>query len=42
MRFPPAQVAALLEAAWWGWPIERIAEAIPALVHGPVEALTRA
>lgn len=42
MRFPPTQVAALLEAAWWDWPLERIAAAIPALVHGPPGALTRA
>jgi phosphonate metabolism protein (transferase hexapeptide repeat family) len=38
MRFPP-QVAARIEAlAWWDWPAERIAEAVPAMQAMPIEA----
>ncbi len=38
MRFPEEEVRYLLELAWWEWPLERIAEAIPWLVQGPIRA----
>lgn len=40
-RFPPAEIADLLALAWWDWPAEAIAPAIPALVAGDVAALRR-
>jgi virginiamycin A acetyltransferase len=42
MRFAAETVARLLAIAWWDWPAERVARAIPALVRGDVAALTRA
>lgn len=42
MRFDAETVARLLDIAWWDWPAERVARAIPALVRGDVAALTRA
>lgn len=42
MRFDAATVARLLEIAWWDWPAERVARAVPALVAGDVAALIRA
>jgi chloramphenicol O-acetyltransferase type B len=39
MRFPEEQVAMLLEMAWWDWPMERIAAAMPLLCAGDVAAL---
>lgn len=42
MRFDAENVARLLDIAWWDWPAERVARAIPALVRGDVAALTRA
>ncbi len=39
MRFADAEIARLLRLAWWDWPLERIARAIPWLVNGPVAAL---
>lgn len=41
-RFDAATVEALLRIAWWDWPAERVARAIPALVKGDVAALIRA
>ncbi|CAH0314200.1 CatB-related O-acetyltransferase [Roseomonas sp. CECT 9278] len=41
-RFDAATVDRLLEIAWWDWPAERVARAIPALVRGDVAALRRA
>jgi virginiamycin A acetyltransferase len=41
-RFDAATVEALLAIAWWDWPAERVARAVPALVKGDVAALTRA
>lgn len=41
MRFDEAVVARLLRIAWWNWPAERIARAIPAIRTGDVEALAR-
>jgi virginiamycin A acetyltransferase len=41
-RFDAATVDRLLEIAWWDWPAERVARAIPALVRGDVAALSRA
>ena len=42
MRFDAATVAGLLDIAWWDWPAERVARAVPALVKGDLAALTRA
>jgi len=39
MRFDPETVAALLDIAWWDWPIERIAEARTALEGADLAAL---
>ncbi|WP_299623688.1 CatB-related O-acetyltransferase [uncultured Tateyamaria sp.] len=39
MRFEPDKVAALLAAAWWDWPLDRIKEAVPALISGDLGAL---
>ncbi|MFC3616230.1 CatB-related O-acetyltransferase [Lutimaribacter marinistellae] len=33
-RFDPDRIAALLEAAWWDWPVERLSDALPALMKG--------
>lgn len=41
MRFAPAEVARLLDLAWWHWPVERIDAATPALAAGDVAALAR-
>jgi virginiamycin A acetyltransferase len=41
-RFDAATVDRLLEIAWWDWPAERVARAIPALVRGDVAALSHA
>ena len=41
LRFPPDVVDRLLAVAWWNWPPERVARAIPALRTGDVEALER-
>ena len=41
-RFDEATVDRLLEMAWWDWPADRVARAIPALVRGDVAALSRA
>lgn len=38
-RFDAATVERLLAIAWWDWPAERVARAIPALVRGDVAAL---
>nr|WP_281354742.1 CatB-related O-acetyltransferase [Roseospira navarrensis] len=40
-RFPPDQVARLLDLAWWDWPPEALTPAIPALVAGDLEALAK-
>lgn len=38
-RFSDADIARLLELAWWDWPIERIRDAMPLLCAGDVGAL---
>lgn len=38
-RFPEADVARLLEIAWWDWELARIRAALPALMAGDVAAL---
>ena len=38
-RYEEAEAARLVALAWWDWPLERIARAIPHLVRGPVSAL---
>lgn len=39
MRFDAATVARLKRLAWWDWPAERVARAVPALVKGDAAAL---
>ncbi|MEM7641986.1 MAG: CatB-related O-acetyltransferase [Pseudomonadota bacterium] len=39
MRFEPDDVARLLALAWWDWPAERIAAAIPAIEAADLDAL---
>jgi virginiamycin A acetyltransferase len=41
MRFPEAEVARLLDFAWWDWPDERIEAALPALLAADVRDLAR-
>lgn len=37
-RFPPETVARLLALAWWDWPPERVAAAVPRLLSSDIEA----
>ena len=37
-RFPPEVIEALLRIAWWNWPQETLAAAMPMLQAGDVEA----
>ncbi|MBR0683886.1 CatB-related O-acetyltransferase [Roseomonas eburnea] len=39
MRYDAAAVDRLLRAAWWDWPAERVARAVPALAKGDIAAL---
>jgi acetyltransferase-like isoleucine patch superfamily enzyme len=39
MRFDPPTVERLLALAWWDWPADKVAAAVPALVKGDVAAL---
>ncbi|MBI1244243.1 MAG: chloramphenicol acetyltransferase [Alphaproteobacteria bacterium] len=39
MRFEPDDVSRLLELAWWDWPAESVAAAVPVLVKGDVAGL---
>jgi acetyltransferase-like isoleucine patch superfamily enzyme len=39
MRFPPAAIAALLEAAWWDLPRKEVELLIPALQSADIDAL---
>lgn len=41
-RFEPAQIATLLEVAWWDWPIETITANLELIVGGDVDALKSA
>lgn len=40
-RFSEEEIAMLLEMAWWDWPLERIADAMPLLCDGDIGALHR-
>jgi virginiamycin A acetyltransferase len=40
-RFPADIVDRLLALAWWDWPVDRIVEAIPAIVGADIDALER-
>lgn len=40
-RFDDAQVAALLEIAWWNWPDELIRDRVPQLCDGDVDGFIR-
>src|SRR4051794_33046545 len=43
-RFPPAEVATLLRAAWWDWPVELVTEHARAIMSssaGELEAVAR-
>ncbi|MEX0310501.1 MAG: CatB-related O-acetyltransferase [Tateyamaria sp.] len=39
MRFSSEEIVQLQALAWWDWPAERIARAVPALLAGDVDAL---
>ncbi|MEM8654792.1 MAG: CatB-related O-acetyltransferase [Pseudomonadota bacterium] len=39
MRFSADDIATLITLAWWDWPADRIAAAVPALLAGDVRAL---
>lgn len=39
LRFSEAEIATLLDLAWWDWPDAAVAAAIPALASGDVAAL---
>lgn len=39
MRFPPETVAELLRLCWWDWPVERIQDAVPALLQADLAGL---
>ena len=41
-RFAEAEIAMLLDLAWWDWPVETIQAAQAALLTGDLEALRRA
>jgi chloramphenicol O-acetyltransferase type B len=38
-RFDDAQIAMLLELAWWDWPVERLTEAMPLLTSADIPGL---
>jgi acetyltransferase-like isoleucine patch superfamily enzyme len=40
-RVPEERIQDLLDLAWWDWPIEMIAEAVPILQSGDLDALFR-
>ena len=40
-RVPEERIQDLLDLAWWDWPIEMIAEAVPVLQSGDLDALFR-
>lgn len=40
MRFSETEIAALMALAWWDWPPAKIAEALEALEHGGLAALS--
>lgn len=42
MRFDSDDIACLQQLAWWEWPADRVARAVPALLSGNVAALERA
>jgi virginiamycin A acetyltransferase len=39
MRFDPPTVEKLLQLAWWDWPADKVAAAVPILVKGDVASL---
>lgn len=40
-RVPEERIPDMLDLAWWDWPIEMIAEAVPVLQSGDLDALFR-
>lgn len=36
-RFPPSTIERLLDAAWWDWPDEEVAEIVPTLMDADLE-----
>jgi len=40
-RFSEEEIEMLLEMAWWDWPLEQLAEAMPLLCDGDIAALHR-
>ena len=41
MRFAPDTIRLLLDLAWWDWPADTVAHAVPALLGGDIDALQR-
>ena len=41
MRFAPHTIRHLLDLAWWDWPADAVAHAVPALLGGDIDALQR-
>jgi len=41
MRFDPDTIAEMKALAWWDWPADRVAAAVPALLAGDILALRR-
>ena len=39
MRYGPEEIERLLALAWWDWPPDRLAAAVPDLIAGPLERL---
>lgn len=42
MRFAEAEIDRLQGLAWWDWPADRVARAVPALLSGDLNGLTQA
>lgn len=40
-RYAPDDVARLLAAAWWDWPVEHLTEHLPVIMSGTVDELER-
>ena len=38
-RVPEERIPDMLDLAWWDWPIEKIADAVPVLQSGDIDAL---
>ena len=38
-RYDPQTIERLIQLKWWDWPEENIRQALPALMHGDIDAL---